>query len=183
MTQDISALEAQIEQLKAQLAKLRLQAAREEVQDYTFQTTSGEVKLSELFGDRDDLWIVHNMGKSCPYCTLWADGLNGHVRHYEERANFVVCSPDPVDVQAEFAISRGWGFKMVSDRDRAFTSDMGFWTEQDGWWPGVSGFTRIDGKLYRTGKAVYGPGDDFCPIWPMMDLIGGDKGWEPTIVS
>lgn len=181
MTPEIETLEQQIQDLKERLAEKRRNAPREKVEDFAFETPSGTVKLSELFGDRSSLWVVHNMGKSCPYCTLWADGLNGQARHYEDRAGFVVCSPDPVDVQAEFAISRGWTFRMVSDTSKSFTSAMGFWTEMDGWWPGVSGFVKDGDEIYRTGKAIYGPGDDFCPIWPMMDLIGGDQGWEPAV--
>ena len=68
---------------------------------------------------------------------------------------------------------------MVSDESKEFTTAMGYWSEADGSWPAVSAFVLEDGKIYRTGKAVFGPGDDFCPIWPMMDLFGGAKGWEP----
>ena len=179
MTSDIESLETQIMELKEKLAKARHNAPREEVKDYTFATLDGPVKLSELFGDRDELVLIHNMGRSCPYCTLWADGLNGQFRHYDNRSAFVVVSPDSPDLQKEFGSSRGWNFKMVSDGDRAFSSDMGFWSEKDGWWPGVSAFVKDGGKIYRTGTAVFGPGDDFCPIWPIQDLLGGPKGWEP----
>ncbi|MBS1714367.1 MAG: DUF899 family protein [Armatimonadetes bacterium] len=179
MTPEIQELERRLLELKENLQKARQAAPRQEVGDASFATLDGDVRLDELFGDKDELWTVHNMGQSCPYCTLWADGLNGSVRHLEDRAAFVVVSPDSPAEQRAFAESRGWTFRMVSDRDRTFTSDMGYWNEKDGWWPGVSAFVREGGKIYRTGTAVFGPGDDFCPIWPMMDLMGGDKGWEP----
>ncbi|MBS1724846.1 MAG: DUF899 family protein [Armatimonadetes bacterium] len=181
MTPEIEAMEKQIEELKERLAQARREAPREEVSDFAFQTLAGPVKLSELFGDKDDLLVVHNMGKSCPYCTLWADGINGHLRHYEERTALVVVNGNPPEIQDAFAKGRGWKFRMANDPDKSFTAAMGYWNERDGWWPGVSGFTKIGGKIYRTGKAVFGPGDDYCPIWPMMDLIGGDKGWEPSV--
>ena len=49
----------------------------QEVQDYEFTNTEGKVRLSELFGQHEDLILIHNMGVSCSYCTLWADGYNG----------------------------------------------------------------------------------------------------------
>jgi hypothetical protein len=71
---------------------------------------------------------------------------------------------------------------MVSDRGGDFTSDMGFKTEKDGYWPGVSAFHKNeDGTIDRTGKAVFGPGDDFCPPWHFFDLLQGGAGdWEPA---
>lgn len=70
------------------------------------------VRLSDLFGRHEDLMVVHNMGSSCPGCTLWADGYNGVHHHVVTRAAFVVSSPDPPDVQEAFAASRGWRFLM-----------------------------------------------------------------------
>ena len=179
MTEQIKSLEQQIEKLKEELATARQNAPREAVDDFEFQTSDGPVQLSALFGEKDELIVVHNMGKNCSYCTLWADGLNGHTKHYEDRAAFVVCTPDSIEVQKEFADSRGWKFRMVSDDSKAFSKAVGFWTEDSGWWPGSSTFVREDGKMYRTGSVIFGPGDDFCGIWPMMDLLGGPKGWEP----
>jgi len=37
---------------------------------------------------------------------MWADGLTGLLHHIENRAAFVVISPDRPDVQKEFASSR-----------------------------------------------------------------------------
>lgn len=179
MTTEIESLERQIETLKERLAELRHNAPREEVADFEFESLVGGQNLSDLFSDKDELIVIHNMGKSCPYCTLWADGLNGQTRHYENRAAFVVCTPDALEVQAEFAKSRGWDFRMVRDSTKDFSTAMGFWSNELGWYPGASAFVREGDKIYRTGKVIFGPGDDFCGIWPMMDLLGGAKGWEP----
>src|ERR1700759_423502 len=56
--------------------------------DYVFQDVSGPVKLSELFGKKDSLFIYSYMfgperEKPCNMCTPLLDGLNGvedHVR-------------------------------------------------------------------------------------------------------
>lgn len=181
MNDQIRALERQIEELKGQLEKARAEAVPEPVEDYVLATATGPTKLSELFGDKDDLILVHNMGKSCSYCTLWADGYSGYLRHLNERTAFVLVSPDDPATQAKLAAARGWKFQMAQDADRKFTSAMGMWNENDGWWPGISGFHKNpDGSIVRTGVAQLGPGDDFCMVWPMFGLLqGGAKGWEP----
>jgi len=48
-------------------------AEPEEVADYQMATLHGPVRLSELFAGKADLIVIHNMGTTCPNCTLWAD--------------------------------------------------------------------------------------------------------------
>src|SRR5438045_1646563 len=70
---EVEQLEWQITELQQKLVAARKRQAGEVVKDYTFATPAGEVSLSQLFGSRRDLLVVHNMGRHCPYCTLWAD--------------------------------------------------------------------------------------------------------------
>ena len=62
---------------KAELLRARLSEEQEQVEDFELQGWNGSVRLREAFGDREELLVVHNMGSSCNYCTLWADGFNG----------------------------------------------------------------------------------------------------------
>lgn len=175
-------LEKQILKDKKRLTELRNQIPDEEVMDYTFKTTNGTTtKLSELFGNKKDLIVIHNMGRSCPYCTLWADGFNGVVEHINDRAAFVVISPDEPAIQKEFADSRGWKFKMLSGHENRFAADMGYNPKEKDYWPGVSAFYKTeDGKIYRSGTAMLGPGDDFCSVWHLFDLLkDGINKWSP----
>jgi predicted dithiol-disulfide oxidoreductase (DUF899 family) len=183
-------LEKTIGQLEQELleAKKRLKEARraqggQEVADYEFLDSNGKtVRLSELFGDKNDLIVVHNMGERCSYCTLWADGLNGVAGHLVRRCAFVVASPDSPEKQRTFAESRGWTFPMISVEGSPFTKDMGFEPEPGAYWPGFTTFRRgDDGKITRVASATFGPGDDFCPTWHLFDLLeDGDAGWEPS---
>ena len=178
----IKEIEAKILKEKIALSALRKKAPLEEISDYTFKAHDGtEVKLSDLFGRHKDLILIHNMGRGCPYCTMWADGFAGFTKHLENRAEFVVVSKDRVDMQREFYISRGWNFRMFSSHDSTFNRDLGFETEKGGQLPGVSAFYRDEsGRIFRTGSSTFGPGDDFCAIWPLMDLLkAGADGWEP----
>jgi predicted dithiol-disulfide oxidoreductase (DUF899 family) len=73
------------------------------VDDYLFEGWNGPVRLSELFGGKRDLFVIHNMGTTCRYCTMWADGFNGVYDHLADRAAFVLATPDTPDVQRQFA--------------------------------------------------------------------------------
>ena len=153
----------------------------EPVKDWELQSTDGStVKLSQLFGDKTELLVVHNMGKHCNYCSLWADGFIGCANHIQERCAFVLCSNDDPKTAASFAKERGWNYPVVSGKDSGFAEAMGYRTK-DGALPGVSAFHKQpDGSIVRTGHGPFGPGDDFCPVWPFFDLIeGGPADWQP----
>lgn len=177
---EIERLEEYLVSQQEKLAELKRQLPPKQVQDYTLTSADGPVKLSQLFGDKNDLVVIHNMGKGCRYCTLWADGFNGVLPHLENRAAFVVCSPDSIETQQQFADSRGWRFKMVSGHGSSFTEDMGFRSDKS-WMPGVSTFRKDgDGALYRVARAPFGPFDPFSGIWHVFALLSdGVNDWEP----
>ncbi len=110
----LAAWREQIAEIRGRMREAQASVEPEPVRDYEFTTPDGPVRLSQLFGDKRDLFVIHNMGRSCPACTLWADGFNGSYPHIADRAAFVVSSPDSPDVQRAFAASRGWRFPMVS---------------------------------------------------------------------
>ena len=151
----------------------------QEVKDYEFANTDGSVRLSELFGDHEDLIVIHNMGVACSYCTLWADGYNGIHQHVVSRAGFVVSSPDSPNVQKKFAERRGWEFPMVSHADSSFAADMGYVSTKGGWMPGVSVFRRDGDAIMRVSDTGFSPGDDFCAIWHFFDMLPGGVGEWP----
>jgi predicted dithiol-disulfide oxidoreductase (DUF899 family) len=169
----------QLAEIKTQMRELQAAIEPEPVADYRFANASGTATLSELFGNKNELFVIHNMGKACAYCTLWADGFNGVQHHLRDRAAFVVSSPDSPEVQAEFARSRGWLFPMVSHQGNSFAEDMGY--RQDGkFWPGVSVFRKQGDGVVRISDAELGPDDEFCVVWSFLDLLGvGTDEWRP----
>ena len=179
---EIKALEEEILEKKKQLAELRKKQPEQEIKDYQLKTwDGGQVSLSELFGGKDEMILIHNMGKRCTYCTMWADGFNGIAHHLENRAAFVVVSPDDPATQKQFAQSRGWKFKMYSAHESSFLKDVGFMGDKNDPWPGVSTFRKdAGGKIYRKAWTFFGPGDDFCSTWHLLDLLPqGPNDWEP----
>lgn len=170
----------QIAGIREKMQALQATTAPEPVEDYAFATPRGQVRLSGLFGRKSDLIAIHNMGSSCPYCTLWADGFNGIYDHLANRAAFVVTSPDSPSVQTRFAKGRGWRFPMVSHAGTTFAADMGYRSKDGGWKPGVSVFKRENGRILRVSDATFSPGDDYCALWHLLDLLpGGGGDWSP----
>lgn len=164
---------------RVKMRALQKDVLPEPVQDHVFRTTEGDVRLSELFSARDDLFVIHNMGASCPYCTMWADGYNGSYDHLASRAAFVVASPDPPAAQKKFSEQRGWRFPMVSDGDKSFAAAMGY-VENGNLLPGVSVFKKRNGGVVRVSDTPFSPGDDFCSAWHFFDLLPeGRDGWGP----
>ncbi len=179
-------LSHELQRVQRELADLNRQYGGS-VANHTLTGPDGnEISLRQLFGQRTDLIVVHNMGRRCSYCTMWADGFNGLYHHLVDRAAFAVVSPDPPDVQRAFADSRGWKFPMYSDPTGDFTRAMGFIHEQEAkqyWMPGYSTFEldHADG-IRRVARDHFGPGDAYCSAWPMFELLAGGAGnWGPSI--
>lgn len=175
----------ELETARRKLVALRRRLPPEPVKDYELNSVEGPVKLSEMFGDKDDLILIHNMGAGCANCTMWADEFNGVADHLQSRAALVLVSPDnPID-QKRFAQERGWRFKMYSAKGTTFVEDMGFHSEEEaflsGYLPGVSAYSRKkDGSIVRVSKEEFGPGDLYCSVWHLFDLLPDGWGsWDP----
>ncbi len=176
----LAELETRLHGLRAEIRAARAAQPPEPVAEYRFATLHGSVALSDLFGAQDDLFVIHNMGRTCSYCTLWADGFNGLYPHIASRAAFVVVSPDTPEQQRSFAADRGWRFPMASDDGTGFAADMGYIGAKGGRTPGISAFRRGANGIVRLADTAMGPGDDFCPLWHFLDLLPeGANGWSP----
>jgi predicted dithiol-disulfide oxidoreductase (DUF899 family) len=184
---ELMQMEKDLLQAKQRLTEARKKAAPEPIKDYTLRTvpSGSPVKLSELFAGGNELLVVHNMGKKCPYCTLWADGFSSMYKHLANRCAFVLTTPDEPTIASTFASARAWTFPVVSHAGTSFAQDLGFKGEQEHQYgiykPGISAMHReADGAITRTGSRPFGPGDDFCALWPMFDLLQGGVGeWTP----
>jgi hypothetical protein len=176
----IRTLERALVSQQEKLGALKRKQPPEPVADYMLSTVTGPVRLSALFQGKRDLIVVHNMGASCRYCTMWADGFNGLYPHLADRAAFVVVAPDAPAQFAEFAASRGWRFPVASGFGSTFIQAMGFLPRPDEPMPGVSTFRLTRGKITRVASAPFGPGDVFCAVWSFFALLAdGADGWEP----
>ena len=172
-------LEFEIMQMAQKLAALRQQDPDVPIGDYTFQTPEGACGFADLFAGRERLLMIHNMGQGCRYCTLWADGINGHLEHLEDAMAVVLVSKDAPDVQRRMALDRGWRFRMASHGGGAYMAEhcgMGDHANM----PGAAVYERKGGEIVRRGRTFFGPGDLYCPVWHFLSLAGvGAEGWTP----
>lgn len=175
----IADLERQVAEMAQKLNELRRAARGREVADYTFRTLDGAVRLSDLFGGRDKLLAVHNMGQGCRYCTLWADGINGFLPHLESAMAVVLLSGDAPGVQRRFANSRGWRFRLASHGGGAYIREQSTLAGHVNM-PGAVLYERRSGRVFRKNAVVFGPGDRFCSAWDFLALAGlGEDDWTP----
>lgn len=179
---EVERLEKQILELKQKRVEAQRRVPAQPVKDYQFTGRHGPVSLSGLFEGKNDLLLIHNMGRGCSYCTLWADGFASLYPHIRDRAAFCLTTPDEIGIALEFARARNWPFPVASIEGTDFAMEMGFADHPSkGVWPGVSAFHRAaDGGITRHGRSYFGPGDDFCAVWPLLDLLKDGPGeWAP----
>ena len=176
---EIPELEKQIFELTAKLNELRKASAGDEVRDYEFSTIDGATSLLNMFGDKQQLLLIHNMGQGCRYCTLWADGFNGFLQHLESVMSVVLVSKDPPELQRQFANSRDWRFRLASHGGGKYISEQ---TVMDGAenTPGAVVYERDGDKITRKNSCIFGPGDIYCSMWGLLGLAGlGADNWTP----
>ena len=145
---EIIELEHKIFELTAKLNELRKSGAGDEIRNYAFATIDGEVSLLDMFGDKATLLLIHNMGQGCRYCTLWADGFNGFLKHLESVMSVVLVSKDPPDLQRQFANSIDWRFRLASHDGGEYICEQ---TVMDGAenMPGAVVYERDGNKITR----------------------------------
>jgi predicted dithiol-disulfide oxidoreductase (DUF899 family) len=172
-------LEMEIMEASLKLAALRRAEPPVEIRDYPFATLDGESTLSALFAGRDRLLLIHNMGQGCRYCTLWADGINGVLAHLEDAMAVALVSKDPPDVQRRLAADRGWRFRVASHGGGDYMREQSIAGDGSNH-PGAVVYERNNGKIFRRGRASFGPGDLYCPVWHLLALGGiAESEWTP----
>ena len=176
---EISKLENQIFELTAELNKLRKSNSGDEVCNYTFATISGDTDLLSMSGDKKQLLLIHNMGQGCRYCTLWADGFNGFLKHLESVMSVVMVSKDPPELQRQFANSREWRFRLASHGGGEYIREQTLMEGTENM-PGAVVYERDGDKITRKNSCVFGPGDIYCSMWGLLGLAGlGEEEWTP----
>jgi predicted dithiol-disulfide oxidoreductase (DUF899 family) len=186
-------LRRQIERVAAQRRALPPGGRARE--DYVFD--EGEparpVKLSELFGDKDDLLLYSYMygpdaAEPCPYCTSMLDGLDGQIPHINQQAAVAVAARSPIGRIRAFAAARGWrNLRLISSAGNSYSQDY-FGEEANGAQrPILNVFTRRGGEIrhaWATELAFVAPEpgqsprhvDMIWPLWNALDMTPGGRG-------
>ncbi|MCY4128141.1 MAG: DUF899 family protein [Gammaproteobacteria bacterium] len=173
----------QLMEVRNAMLELQKGIEPEPVENYELVTLDGKRRVSSFFGEHDTLFLIHNMGSHCVYCTLWADGFNGVIDHLQDRAGFVLTNPESPEKQKEFAESRGWRFPMASLGNSTLAVDLGYDNGAGEYLPGVTVLKKLDdGSIAKVADTPFGPGDPYCAVFNLFDLIPeGYEDWQPKL--
>ncbi len=176
---EIQKIENEIFTLSQKLEKLRKESKPVKVENYQFKNLNGEISLLELFGGKDQLVAIHNMGQGCRWCTTWADGINGFLPHLESQFSVVLFSKDSPEIQRQFANTRGWRFRMASHGGGPYMSEQSV-IQGESNMPGIVVYEKQGREIFRKNASVFGPGDQFCSFWHFLSLAGvGNEEFTP----
>ena len=167
-------------------------------QDYSFASATGQIRLSQLFGDHDTLMVYSMMfgaqrAAPCPSCTSFLNAWNGIVFNLRERVAIAVTARSPIERLMDYRAQRGYGnLPFYADTSGEYT--RAYVSRIDADIPGFSVFVRRDGALlhFYSGEMsgeMSDPGQDprgapdLDPLWTMLDFTPEGRGvdWYPKL--
>ncbi len=98
--------------------------------EYSFNTSSGDKTLSQLFDDRTQLVVYHFMfdpswDEGCKTCSLFADNFDKQIIHLNNRdVTMIAVSKAPLTKLDKFKKRMGWNFQWVSSHNTDFNRDF-----------------------------------------------------------
>jgi predicted dithiol-disulfide oxidoreductase (DUF899 family) len=196
------ALRRQEEAVAAQRRALPLGGAVPE--DYVFDGVDGPVRMSELFGDKDTLYLYNFMYRPgeqglalegpCPACTSIIDGVDGAAQHLAQTIALAVVAKVPIERFRAWGAERGWRFApLVSSANNTYNRDYLAEDENEMQRPVASVFTNRDGVIrhFWSSELMSAPSDpgqhprhvDYMwPFWTIQDRTpGGRAASEPKL--
>jgi predicted dithiol-disulfide oxidoreductase (DUF899 family) len=195
-------LRRQEEAVAAQRRALPLGGAVPE--DYVFDGVGGRVRMSELFGDKDTLYLYNFMYRPgeqglalegpCPACTSIVDAVDGAARHLMQAMAFAVVAKVPIERFRAWGDERGWRFApLLSSANNTYNRDYLAEDENESQRPVASVFTKRDGAIdhFWSSELMSAPTDpgqhprhvDYkWPFWTMQDRTPAGRGTsEPKL--
>jgi predicted dithiol-disulfide oxidoreductase (DUF899 family) len=193
-------LRRKIEQVAAM--RRRLPLGGEVPQDFEFESAqsgrTATVHLSDLFAGKQSLVIYSYMfgpqkERACPVCTSLLSAWDGAARSVQERVSLAVTARSSLSRLLEWKQERGWkNLRLFSDKTGDFTRT--YVDAADGDTPGLTVFTKRDGKMYHTwsgeiSEKMADPGQDprgapdIDPVWTIFDYTPDGRGtdWYPKL--
>ena len=169
-------------------------------EDYVFEGTEGEVRMSELFAPRKDTLVLYSfmygpeVERPCPACTSIVDGLDRMARHVDRRANLAVVARSPLPRILEFAQEHGWsGVRLLSSAANSYNRDYLGENEAGEQMPMLNVFARDGGEIrhFWGSELLYTPCDEgqeprhvdlVWPLWHVIDATPEGRGdFNPSL--
>lgn len=167
--------------------------------DYAFIGENGPVRLNDLFGDKDTLFLYSFMfgperERPCPMCTAFLGPLNANVPDLQRNIAVAVVARAPVERLTAFKQERGWRhLPLYQDASEEYGRAYHSWSDEgDG--AAVNIFTKCEGTIRHfwgaemSGETADPDQDprgapDMTPLWNILDLTprGRDPDWYPKV--
>jgi predicted dithiol-disulfide oxidoreductase (DUF899 family) len=167
-------------------------------EDYVFDGVDGPVRMSELFGDKDTLYLYSFMYRPgeqglvlegpCPACTSIIDAVDGTARHLAQAFAFAVVAKVPIERFRGFGDERGWRFaRLLSSASNTYNRDYLAESEDGMQRPVASVFVKRDGAIHHfwSSELMSAPAEpgqqprhvDYkWPFWTMQDRTPAGRG-------
>jgi predicted dithiol-disulfide oxidoreductase (DUF899 family) len=151
---------------------------------YTFDSERGKLGLADLFEDRPQLIIYHNMlapgsDHICPGCSYYCDHVGNLAHLHARRTTFAVVSRARLPEIERVKARMGWSFPWYSCFGTTFHEDF-VDSEHESF--GLSVFMRRGDSIYQTyftsGRGVEQPSNTFG----FLDITpwGRQETWEDS---
>lgn len=173
-------------------------------EDYVFDGPDGEVRLSQLFGEKSQLLIKHFMFRpdweaGCIGCSFESDHIEAALPHLSQKdVAFAAVSLAPIEKLQAFARRMGWSFVWVSSGGNRFNYDYqvsaspeqekaGRWTynyeeipTEDNEMSGVSVFVKDDaGRLFHTYSSFGRGFEEVLSTYAALDIMPNGREEAP----
>lgn len=169
-------------------------------EDYRFESETGPVTLSQMFGEHDTLVTYNWMygpqrERPCPMCTSLLSAYDGEMPDMLQRVAFAVIGRSPIEKLVAFKKERGWRhLRLYSSGANTFNRDYAAEDPNGDDNPAFNVFTRSEGTIRHfwaeeMGPASADPGQDprgapdVMPIWTVLDMTPEGRGtdWYPKL--
>jgi len=148
--------------------------------DYEFSSSTGAVRLLDLFEGRSQLLLYHFMfapgvhgwpSAGCPGCSMFMDNIGRFaLTHLRARdVSFAVVSRAPLANIETYRRRMGWPESWVSSSGNTFNVDFGL-TTNEGENHGLSVFLREGSEIFRTYFTSSRGLEAVGTVWTLLDI-------------
>ena len=173
-------------------------------EDYVFEEFDKDgnikhTKFSELFEPGKNTLIVYSFmfaphnEKPCSSCSSIIDGINGMIRHVQQRVSMVAVAKNSLDKLKEWIDKKGWkNVRFLSSLHNTYNADYFGEDEKKNQWPNLNVFRKTDEGIFHfyATELLFAPADEgqnarhvdtIWPLWNLFDMTPEGRGtnWNP----
>jgi predicted dithiol-disulfide oxidoreductase (DUF899 family) len=159
---------------------------------YVFDGPGGEVRLLDLFENRQQLLVYHFMfapgvmgwpAAGCPGCSMFTDNIGQFTTTHlaAHGVSFAMVSLAPLATLEAYRRRMSWPHRWVSSANSTFNADFGM-TTPEGEKHGLSVFLRRGDEVFRSYFTSQRGCEALGNVWGLLDATpyGRQESWEDS---